>query len=92
MVYDLHDRRLITLPTQESGSHYVWNNRNQLIASCIINGIKIKVEHAIGGVKRYRIVKERFRCRKFGFEDMVILIAYGLHNFRICHKMNHITN
>lgn len=36
MVYDLRDRRLITLPTQESGSHYVWNNRNQLIASCII--------------------------------------------------------
>ena len=38
MVYDLHDRRRITLPTQESGSHYVWNNRNQLVASCIING------------------------------------------------------
>ena len=25
MVYDLRDRRLITLPTQESRSHYVWN-------------------------------------------------------------------
>ncbi len=38
------------------------------------------------------IVKERFRCHKFGFEDMVILIACGLHNFRISHKMSHITN
>ena len=28
---------------------------------------------------------------KFGFEDMVILIACGLHNFRITHKMSHIT-
>ena len=37
-------------------------------------------------------VKERFRCHKFGFEDMVILIACGLHNFRISHKMSHITN
>ncbi|MBS6595311.1 MAG: hypothetical protein KH358_15680 [Odoribacter splanchnicus] len=38
-----------------------------------------------------RIVKERFRCHKFGFEDMVILIACGLHNFRISYKMSHIT-
>ncbi len=51
-----------------------------------------QVEHAIGGMKKCRIVKERFRCHKFGFEDMVILIACGLHNFRIRHKMSHITN
>ena len=57
-----------------------------------ISGIRIKVEHAIGGMKKCRIVKERFRCHKFGFEDMVILIACGLHNFRISHKMSHITN
>lgn len=50
-----------------------------------ISGIRIKVEHAIGGMKKCRIVKERFRCHKFGFEDMVILIACGLHNFRISH-------
>ena len=57
-----------------------------------ISGVRIKVEHAIGGMKKCRIVKERFRCHKFGFEDMVILIACGLHNFRISHKMSHITN
>ena len=51
-----------------------------------ISGIRIKVEHAIGGMKKCRIVKERFRCHKFGFEDMVILIACGLHNFRISHE------
>lgn len=56
-----------------------------------ISGIRIKVEHAIGGMKKCRIVKERFRCHKFGFEDMVILIACGLHNFRISHKMRYIT-
>lgn len=55
-----------------------------------ISGIRIKVEHAIGGIKKCRIVKERFRCHKFGFEDLVILIACGLHNFRIRHKMSHI--
>lgn len=46
-----------------------------------IFGIRIKVEHAIGGMKKCRIVKERFRCHKFSFQDMVIPIACGLHNF-----------
>ena len=48
-----------------------------------ISSFRIIVEHAIGGVKRCRIVKERFRCHKFGFEDMVMLIACGLHNFKL---------
>ncbi|MDE6113921.1 MAG: hypothetical protein K2G49_02525 [Muribaculum sp.] len=37
-IYDLEQRKLHILPSQESGSHYVWNNKNQLIASCILNG------------------------------------------------------
>lgn len=48
-----------------------------------ISVFRILVEHAIGGVKKCRIVKERLRCRKFGFDDLVMLIACGLHNFRI---------
>ncbi len=44
---------------------------------------RILVEHTIGGVKKCRIVKDRFRCRKFGFDDLVMLIACGLHNFRV---------
>lgn len=55
-----------------------------------ISSFRILVEHAIGGVKKCRIVKERFRCRKFGFDDLVMLIACGLHNFRMSLKMNHI--
>lgn len=52
-----------------------------------ISGFRILVEHAIGGIKKCRIVKERFRCRKLGFDDLVMLIACGLHNFRISLKM-----
>ena len=37
-VYDLVKKELIVLPSQESGSHYVWNNKNQIIASCILDG------------------------------------------------------
>jgi hypothetical protein len=52
-----------------------------------ISSFRILVEHAIGGVKKCRIVKERFRCRKFGFDDLVMLIACGLHNFRITNSL-----
>ena len=55
-----------------------------------ISSYRILVEHAIGGVKKCRIVKERFRCRKFGFDDLVMLIACGLHNFRMSLKINDI--
>ena len=55
-----------------------------------ISGIRIKVEHAICGMKKYRIVKERFRCHRFGFEDMVILIACGLITLESAHKMSRI--
>ncbi len=37
-VYDLIEKKLIVLPSQESGSHYVWNKKNQIIASCILDG------------------------------------------------------
>ena len=57
-----------------------------------ISGFRILVEHAIGGVKKCRIVKDRFRYRKFGFDDLIMLIACGLHNFRIANSLifNHI--
>ena len=37
-VYDRNRNRLIVLPTQESGSHYVWNDKNQLVASVNLDG------------------------------------------------------
>ena len=55
-----------------------------------ISSFRILVEHAIGGVKKYRIVKERLRCYKFGFDDLVMLIACGLHNYRISLKTSRI--
>lgn len=48
-----------------------------------ISSFRVLVEHAIGGIKICRIVKDRFRCHKFGFEDLVMEIACGLHNLRI---------
>jgi hypothetical protein len=52
--------------------------RNTLIAR-----LRIRVEHVIAGVKRCRIVKDLFRNTIQGFDDLVMEIACGLHNFRV---------
>lgn len=48
-----------------------------------IGSLRVRAEHAIGGVKRYRIVKERIRNWKVGFKDTVLAICCGPHNFRL---------
>ena len=48
-----------------------------------ISSIRIRVEHAIGGIKRYRIVKDKLRNSKIGFSDSVMETCCGLHNFRL---------
>jgi len=45
--------------------------------------VRIFVENAIGGMKRYYILVNKFRNKKFYFEDDVIAIAAGLWNLRI---------
>lgn len=50
---------------------------NQAIAS-----VRVTVEHVIGGVKRCRILQDVYRNCKEGFDDLVIEVASGLHNFR----------
>jgi len=50
---------------------------NKMIAS-----IRIVVEHVISGVKRCRIVHDILRNTTAQFDDLVMEIACGLHNFR----------
>jgi len=52
--------------------------RNRLISS-----IRIVIEHIIAGIKRCRIVKDIFRNTKEQYDDLVMEIACGLHNFRV---------
>lgn len=51
-----------------------------------ISSIRVRVEHAIGSVKRYRIVKDECRLRKNNFVDSVFLTCAALHNFRLERK------
>src|SRR3954470_17523340 len=48
--------------------------------------VRVRVEHAIAGVKRSRIVKDVFRNKKPGFSDVSMEIACGLHNVRVTHR------
>jgi len=48
--------------------------------------VRVRVEHAIAGVKRSRIVKDVFRNKKPGLSDVSMEIACGLHNVRVTHR------
>lgn len=49
----------------------------------IISGIRIVSEHAIGGIKRYRIVSDNFRNKTDKFCDTVMYLTCGLWNYRL---------
>lgn len=52
----------------------------------LISQVRVRVEHAIGSIKRLRIVKDECRIRKTGFIDTILHTCAGLHNFRLARK------
>jgi len=52
----------------------------QKAANTVWSQVRIFVEHAIGGMKRYNILVHAFRNRKADFEDDAIGICAGLWN------------
>jgi hypothetical protein len=58
----------------------------------LISSVRIIVEHVICGVKRCRIVKDVFRNTKDKFDDLVMEIACGLHNFRTAYRSGETLN
>jgi hypothetical protein len=48
-----------------------------------LSQIRIFIEHAIGGMKRYNILVHVFRNRKAEFEDDAVGICAGLWNFAL---------
>lgn len=47
------------------------------------SSVRVLVEHAIGGVKRFGIVSQVFRNKKEGFDDTAMLISCGLWNYHL---------
>ena len=50
-------------------------------SNCWISLSRIRGEHAIGRVKRYRIVKDKIRLFKDGIRDAIMETCCSLHNF-----------
>ena len=48
-----------------------------------LSKIRVLVEHAIGGMKRFNILVHAFRNRKPGFIDDVIVLCAGLWNLNV---------
>ena len=63
-------KKLTTLQTQEN---------------IVISGIRIVVEHAIGGIKRFTSMSNLYRNRK-GQDDKFIYLCAGLWNFHLQYK------
>jgi hypothetical protein len=51
-----------------------------------LSRIRVRVEHALAGVKRSRIVKDVLRNTKERTSDLVMDVACGLHNLRVEHR------
>lgn len=52
-----------------------------------ISQVRVRVEHAIGGVKVYRIAHDVFRNRREGYVDLSFETACGLHNLRCDYRL-----
>ena len=63
-------------------------NQEQKIYNRWVSRIRVRVEHVIGSIKQYRIVKETFRGRLYHKEDTVMFIACALHNFKNAVRKN----
>lgn len=48
-----------------------------------LSQVRILIEHAIGGIKRYNILVDRFRNHRQNFHDDVIAISAALWNFSL---------
>jgi len=49
----------------------------------VISSIRVRVEHAIGGITRMRISTDKFRNKKRTFNDQAMLISCGLWNYHL---------
>lgn len=48
---------------------------------------RIAIEHTLAGVKVFRIVHDVYRNMRVGFDDLIMEVACGLHNFRLDHPL-----
>jgi hypothetical protein len=58
-------------------------------ANRAISSIRIRIAHAIGGVTRDRMVKDKIRLLNDGIRDAIMETCGGLQNFRLQYRPWH---
>ena len=61
-------------------------SEEQKAANTALSRVRIFIEHAIGGMKRYNILVHTFRNRLEHFEDDVIGVCAGLWNLVLSYR------
>lgn len=75
------DNVIVMQPVKKPRGRELTKNEKKYNKS--ISKFRVYVEHAIGGIKRLRVVKEILRNFRENTRDKVMEIACALHNFRI---------
>lgn len=73
----------ISIPFKKSKNHPL--TEEQKVENKQKSSLRITVEHAIGGLKRYRFLSDRLRCRDIQLYDLVTGVCAGLWNFCLTH-------
>lgn len=69
------------IPTKRSNGKSLTDEQKQW--NKLISSIRVPIEHAIGGMKRYQSVTQTFRNKKQQLADTFILLSAGLWNYHL---------
>jgi hypothetical protein len=76
-----HDHGNILIPKKKPKGRELTYEEKEI--NKIISSYRVIVEHAIGGIKRYRCIAERLRNRKAFIDDTLLLLSAGLWNYHL---------
>ena len=69
------------MPTKSTKKHPVTREQKEL--NQLISGIRVVVEHAIAGIKRYKAARDIYRHRIPNLDDLFQLLCAGLWNYHL---------
>jgi hypothetical protein len=75
------DKAVIRQPVKKPKGKELTTQQKQY--NRMVSGVRVRIEHAIGSIKRYRVVKDECRLRKNNYTGRVFAICAALHNLRI---------
>jgi len=78
---NLYKYKELDIPSKKSKNQQL--SEKQKEENKAISSQRVKVEHSIAGLKRYRILSDRLRIRDYKFYDQVLGVCAGLWNLMI---------